>query len=288
MGHLNGRRRRARGLAGILLLGLLLLPAVRAEQPYIVMASTTSTAQSGLFEHLLPAFTAATGITVRVVAVGTGQALDIGRRGDADVVFVHDTAAEEAFVTEGHARARHDVMVNEFVLLGPTTDPAGARGNDARRAFASLAAHDGVFVSRGDNSGTHLAELRLWRAAGVTDAPARLGRYRACGCGMGQALNMAATLDGYVLADRATWLAFANRGNLAVLVAGDPGLRNPYGVLAVDPVRHPGVRAEPARRFVEWVLSEAGQARIAAFRIGGEQAFRPTARPAAAVIPAGR
>ena len=244
------------------------------------MASTTSTEQSGLFPHLLPAFTAATGIAVRVVAVGTGQALDMGRRGDADVLFVHDRAAEDQFVTEGFGLPRRDVMFNDFVLIGPTADPAGARGRDVAAALARLAASSGTFVSRGDKSGTHAAELRYWQIAGIDPAtkPGALD-YKACGCGMGPALNMAAATNAYVLADRGTWLGFRNRGDLRVLVEGDRRLFNPYGVIVVNPARHPHTKAALAQAFADWVVSPAGQARIAGFRIGGEPVFFPNAKP---------
>ena len=244
------------------------------------MASTTSTEQSGLFPHLLPAFTAATGIAVRVVAVGTGQALDMGRRGDADVLFVHDRAAEDQFVTEGFGLPRRDVMFNDFVLIGPTADPAGARGRDVAAALARLAASSGTFVSRGDKSGTHAAELRYWQIAGIDPAtkPGALD-YKACGCGMGPALNMAAATNAYLLADRGTWLGFRNRGDLRVLVEGDRRLFNPYGVIVVNPARHPHTKAALAQAFADWVVSPAGQARIAGFRIGGEPVFFPNAKP---------
>ena len=248
----------------------------------MVMASTTSTEQSGLFGHLLPAFKQATGIDVRVVAVGTGQALDAGRRGDADVVFVHDTAAEERFVAEGFSIARRNVMTNDFVLIGPRADPAGARGNDIAAALKKLAGAAQPFVSRGDKSGTHAAELRLWKVAGLDiGAPGtqKPTGYRDCGCGMGPALNMASATDAYVLADRGTWLSFKNRGELAVLVEGDRSLFNQYGVMVVNPARHPHVKAALAAQFVDWVVSPAGQATIAAYKVGGETLFFPNARP---------
>ncbi|MEI8266009.1 MAG: substrate-binding domain-containing protein [Betaproteobacteria bacterium] len=245
----------------------------------IVMASTTSTEQSGLFGHLLPAFKQATGIDVRVVAVGTGQALDTGRRGDADVVFVHDTAAEEKFVAEGFATQRRNVMYNDFVLIGPKTDPAGARGADIAASLKKLAASSQAFISRGDKSGTHAAELRLWKAAGVDVAATKPVAYRECGCGMGPALNMAASTNAYVLADRGTWLSFKNRGDLAILVEGDKTLFNQYGVMVVNPARHPHVKAAAAQRFADWVVSPAGQSAIAGYKIGSEQLFFPNARP---------
>jgi tungstate transport system substrate-binding protein len=246
-----------------------------AQQRFIVMASTTSTEQSGLFAHLLPAFKAASGIDVRVVALGTGQALDMARRGDADVVFVHDTAAEEKFVAEGFATQRWPVMVNDFVLIGPKTDPAGIKGKDVAAALAKLAAQGKPFVSRGDKSGTHAAELRYWRLAGIDAAANPPKAYQACGCGMGPALNIAASSNAYVLSDRGTWLAFKNRGDLAVLVEGDVRLLNPYGVMVVSPARHPHVKAALAQAFADWVVSPAGQASIADYKIGGETVFFP-------------
>lgn len=245
-----------------------------AAQP-IVVASTTSTEQSGLFGHILPIFAKASGIEVRVVALGTGQALDVGRRGDADVVFVHNTAAEEAFVAEGFGVERHPVMYNDFVLIGPATDPVGARGSDILGALKKIAASDAPFVSRGDRSGTHAAELRFWKDAGIeTD---RGSGYKECGCGMGPALNMAASMGAHVLADRGTWLSFRNRAGLALLVEGDERLFNQYGVIVVDPERHPHVKAVEAQRFVDWLISPEGQAAIAAYEIEGEQLFFPNA-----------
>jgi len=245
----------------------------QAQDKFIVMASTTSTEQSGLFGHLLPAFKAATGIDVRVVAVGTGQALDTGRRGDADIVFVHDTAAEQKFVAEGFATQRRDVMYNDFVLVGPKTDPAKARGNDIATALKTLAATPQPFVSRGDKSGTHAAELRLWKAAGIDLAASKPAGYRECGCGMGPALNMGSSTNAYVLTDRGTWLNFKNRGDLAILVEGDKTLFNQYGVMVVNPAKHPHVEAALAQQFADWVVSPAGQGVIAGYKIGGEPLF---------------
>ena len=251
--------------------------AAQAQDRFIVVASTTSTEQSGLFAHLLPAFKAATGIDVRVVALGTGQALDTARRGDADVVFVHDPVAEEKFVAEGFGVKRLPVMVNDFVLIGPKADPAGAKGHDVVVALQRIAASGAPFISRGDRSGTHAAELRFWKMAAI-DVEARKPRgYRACGCGMGPALNIAASQGGYVLADRGTWLGFRNRADLTLLVEGDRRLFNQYGVIAVNPARHPHVQAALAQRFVDWVVSPDGQSSIAAYRIGGEQLFFPNA-----------
>ncbi|WNO06363.1 extracellular solute-binding protein [Rhodoferax mekongensis] len=248
--------------------------AVHAQA--LVMASTTSTEQSGLFAHLLPAFKAATGVDVKVVAVGTGQAIDMGRRGDADVLFVHDQAAEEKLVQEGFATKRLPVMYNDFVLVGPAADPVGVRGKDILAAFKKLAASPASFISRGDRSGTHAAELRYWKAIG-TEAPKFAG-YRECGCGMGPALNIAASTAGYVLTDRGTWLNFKNRAGLVVLVEGDKQLFNQYGVLPVNPAKHPHVNAADAAKFVDWVTSAAGQGVIAGYKIGGEQLFFPHAK----------
>ena len=253
--------------------------AGHAQDRFITMASTTSTEQSGLFAHLLPAFKAATGIDVRVVAVGTGQALDTARRGDADLVFVHDTPAEEKFVAEGWSRKRLPVMYNDFVLVGPVGDPARTQGRDSVAALKKVAAQGSGFISRGDKSGTHAAELRLWKLAGIDLAAARPAGYKECGCGMGPALNIAAASNAYVLTDRGTWLNFKNRGELKVLVEGDRTLFNPYGVMVVDPARHPHVKAALAQAFADWVTAPAGQAVIASYRVGGEQAFFPDARP---------
>lgn len=256
---------------------------VGAQQRFIVMASTTSTEQSGLFAHLLPAFKAASGIDVRVVAQGTGQALDTARRGDADLVFVHDQAAEEKFVAEGFGIERRPVMYNDFVLVGARSDPAGVRGSDIAAALAKLAAQGAPFVSRGDKSGTHAAELRFWKLAQVDVATTPPKGYQACGCGMGPALNIAAQAQAYVLTDRGTWLNFKNRADLAVLVEGDKRLFNQYGVIVVDPARHPHVKREWAQAFADWVVSPAGQASIASYQIGGEPLFFPNAARGAAL-----
>ena len=246
-----------------------------ARSQSITLASTTSTEQSGLFAHLLPEFKKASGIDVRVVAVGTGQAIDMARRGDADVLFVHDQVAEERLVVEGGAVKRHPVMYNDFVLVGPKNDPAGVRGKDIAGALARLSAGNASFISRGDKSGTHVAELRYWTQAGLADKKG--AGYKECGCGMGPALNIAASAGGHVLTDRGTWLNFKNRADLAVLVEGDRRLFNQYGVMVVSPARHPHVKAIEAMKFVDWVVSAPGQASIAAYRIGGEQLFFPNA-----------
>lgn len=256
-------------------LGLAAPSAVWAQTRAIVVASTTSTEQSGLFGHLLPAFTQATGIEVKVVAVGTGQAIDMAKRGDADVLLAHDTAAEEKFVAEGFGLKRLPVMYNDFVLVGPAANPAGAQGRDVVQAFQKIEGQRAPFISRGDKSGTHAAELRYWVMAG-SSAPAFAG-YRACGCGMGPALNMAASLGAYTLADRGTWLAFKNRADLTVLVEGDARLFNPYGVIVVNPARHPHVRLPEAQKFADWLVSPAGQGVIAAYRINGQPLFFPNA-----------
>jgi tungstate transport system substrate-binding protein len=270
-------KRRAALFVMLVLSGLAGSGAATAQERSIVMASTTSTEQSGLFAHLLPAFKKATGIEVKVVALGTGQALDMGRRGDADLLFVHDQVAEEKFVAEGWGLKRSQVMYNDFVLVGPAADPAGTRGKDIVAALGKLGSGAASFISRGDKSGTHAAELRYWKAAGI-DAPAgKVGGYKECGCGMGPALNMASSTDAYALTDRGTWLAFKNRGALAVLVEGDTRLFNQYGVIAVNPARHPHTKTALAQAFADWVLSPAGQAAVAEYKIGGEQLFFPNA-----------
>lgn len=258
---------------GALALGLAASMAASAQS--IVMASTTSTEQSGLFGHLLPEFKKASGIDVKVVALGTGQALDMARRGDADLVFVHDPAAEAKFVAEGFGLQRRAVMYNDFVLIGPKADPVGTRGRDIVAALKKISAAQAAFVSRGDKSGTHAAELRFWAMAGLAEQPG--SGYKACGCGMGPALNIAASTGAYVLADRGTWLNFKNRADLALLVEGDKRLFNPYGVIVVNPARHPQVKLAEAQKFADWVVSPAGQAAIAAYRIAGEQLFFPNA-----------
>jgi tungstate transport system substrate-binding protein len=253
----------------------LLASASWAQAQSIVMSSTTSTEQSGLFSHLLPAFKKASGIDIKVVALGTGQALDMARRGDADVVFVHDQVAEEKFVADGFGLKRWPVMYNDFVLIGPKADPAGTKGKDIVAALSKLATSNSPFISRGDKSGTHAAELRFWKMANLADNKG--SAYRECGCGMGPALNIAASQGSYVLADRGTWLNFKNRADLAVLVEGDQRLFNQYGVMVVNPAKHPHVKQAEAQKFVDWVTSAAGQATIAEYKIGGEPLFFPNA-----------
>jgi tungstate transport system substrate-binding protein len=253
------------------------LPAL-AQERSITVASTTSTEQSGLFGHILPIFTRETGIAVRVVALGTGQALDVGRRGDADVVFVHDRAAEERFVAEGFGGPRRHVMFNDFVITGPTADPARIAGlGDTAEALRRIAAARAPFISRGDRSGTHAAELRLWQQASVDPATGRGQWYREVGQGMGPALNTAAAQGAYILADRGTWLSFRNRQDQRILIEGDTRLFNQYGVMLVNAQRHPHVKAADGQRFIDWLLSAAGQAAIAGYRINGEQLFFPNA-----------
>ena len=235
------------------------------------MASTTSTEQSGFFTYLLPEFRKASGIDIKVVAVGTGQALDMGRRGDADVLFVHDQPAEEKMVAEGQVLKRYPVMYNDFVLVGPAPDPARVKGRDIVEALKKLAAANAPFISRGDKSGTHAAELRYWAQAGLAGATGT--GYKACGCGMGPALNIGSSSSAYVLTDRGTWLNFRNRGDLVVLVEGDNRLFNQYGVMVVNPARHPQTKVAEAQKFVDWVISPAGQSVIAGYKIGGEQLF---------------
>jgi tungstate transport system substrate-binding protein len=249
-----------------------------SEEPFIVLASTTSTENSGLLAAILPLFESETGISVRVVAVGTGHALDMGRKGDADVLLVHDRESEDRFVAEGFGEARFDVMYNDFVLVGPKSDPAEVAGTrDMAGALGRIASRQATFASRGDDSGTHKAELRLWRAAGIDPGPSSGSWYRETGSGMGSTLNTAAGMGAYTLADRGTWLSFRNPGDLSIVVEGDPRLRNPYGVMLVNPARHPHVKAIEGRRFIRWLLSPTGQAAIEAFRIDGEALFRPNA-----------
>ena len=248
---------------------------VYAMAQSIVMSSTTSTEQSGLFGYLLPEFKKATGIDTKVVALGTGQALDMARRGDADVVFVHDQPAEEKFVAEGFGIKRFPVMYNDFVVVGPQADPANAKGNDIVAALKKIAASNAAFISRGDKSGTHAAEIRFWNQAAV--AAQKGSGYKECGCGMGPALNIGASTGAYVLTDRGTWLNFKNRADLKVLVEGDAKLFNQYGVMVVNPAKHAHVKQADAQKFVDWIVSANGQAAIAAYKIGGESVFFPNA-----------
>jgi tungstate transport system substrate-binding protein len=264
-------------MSRVFLLLLLALPA-QAQQKYITVASTTSTEQSGLFRHLLPIFERKTGIQVRVVSLGTGQALDVGRRGDADVVLVHARPLEEKFVAEGYGVKRYDVMYNDFVLIGPKSDPAAvAGGKDVVQAFRKIHKASAAFVSRGDNSGTHFAELEIWKAAGIDLAKQKGSWYRETGQGMGPALNTAAGMNAYILADRGTWLSFKNRADLVIVLEGDQRLFNQYGIILVNPAKHLGVKREMGQAFIDWLISSEGQEATAAYRIGGEQLFFPNA-----------
>ena len=255
---------------------LLSFPAI-AQERYITVASTTSTEQSGLFKHLLPIFRKKTGIQVRVVAQGTGQALDMGRRGDADVVFVHARPLEEKFVAEGYGVRRFEVMYNDFVLVGPKSDPAKVAGTkDIVGALRKIKAR-APFVSRGDRSGTHFAELQLWKAAGVDIEKEKGPWYRDTGSGMGPTLNTASAMNGYALSDRGTWLSFRNRGELAIAVEGDKRLFNQYGVILVNPAKHPHVKKQMGQALIDWLVSREGQEAIAGYQINGEQLFFPNA-----------
>jgi tungstate transport system substrate-binding protein len=251
-------------------------PAI-AQDRSIVVASTTSTQDSGLFGYLLPIFKARSGIAVKVIAQGTGQALDTARRGDADVVFVHAKSQEEKFLAEGFGVRRFDVMYNDFVLIGPRSDPAGVKGSDIETALKTIQAKRAPFVSRGDRSGTHSAELALWKQAGVDIAIAKGPWYREIGQGMGAALNTADAMNGYVLSDRGTWLSFKNRGDLEIVVEGDKRLFNQYGVMLVNPEKYPSVKKEFGQAFVDWLISAEGQAAIAGYKIDGQQLFFPDA-----------
>ncbi|TMV08970.1 extracellular solute-binding protein [Ruegeria sediminis] len=264
--------------AGAVALGLAAGTA-QAEESFIVVQSTTSTQNSGLLDYILPGFEAETGIDVRVVAVGTGQAIKNAMNGDGDVLLVHAKQAEEKFVAEGWGVERFDVMYNDFVLVGPRSDPAKVKGGtDIVAALTAISDTRAPFVSRGDNSGTHKAELRHWKEAGIDVADASGNWYRETGSGMGATLNVASGMDAYALTDRATWLAFGNKGKLNILVEGDPKLFNQYGVILVNPDKHPGVRVAAAQRFIDWLLSEEGQAAIASFKLDGEQLFFPNAQ----------
>ena len=266
------------GMIWRILLALCVATAAQGQEKFITVASTTSTEQSGLFKHLLPVFQQKTGIQVRVVALGTGQALDMGRRGDADVVFVHAKPLEEKFVAEGSGVRRFDVMVNDFILVGPKSDPAKVAGSkDIVGAFQKLKSAHAPFASRGDKSGTHFAEVELWKVAGI-DVSKEKGWYRETGSGMGPTLNTASAMNAYALTDRGTWLSFKNRGDLVIVVEGDQKLFNQYGVILVNPAKHPHVKKDMGQAFVDWVISPEGQKAIAGYRIGGEQLFFPNAK----------
>jgi tungstate transport system substrate-binding protein len=269
---------RGSSLASAVLVGILVNSApAMAEDRSIVVASTTSTQDSGLFGYLLPIFKAKTGIEVKVIAQGTGQALDTARRGDADVVFVHAKAQEEKFLAEGFGVRRFDVMYNDFVLIGPKRDPAGVKGKDIAAALKAIQAKAAPFVSRGDRSGTHSAELALWKQAGIDIAGSKGPWYREIGQGMGAALNTASAMNGYVLSDRGTWISFKNRGDLEIAVEGDKRLFNQYGVMLVNPAKYPTVKKELGQTFVDWLVSPDGQAAIASYKIDGQQLFFPNA-----------
>jgi len=266
-------------IRGLLALALCFSFSIEAQQRFITVASTTSTEQSGLFKHLLPAFEKKTGIQVRVVALGTGQSLDMGKRGDADVVFVHAKQLEEKFVAEGYGVKRFEVMYNDFILVGPKSDPARVGGGkDIVTALQKIKAAQAPFASRGDKSGTHFAELQLWKAAGIDIARDKGPWYRDTGSGMGPTLNTAAGMNAYALTDRGTWLSFKNRADLVISVEGDQRLFNQYGVILVNPAKHPHVKKEIGQAFVDWVISPEGQKAIAEYKIGGEQLFFPNAK----------
>lgn len=262
---------------GIAVLLTLLCAPVSAQDQTITVASTTSTQDSGLFDYLLPIVRDKTGVDVKVLAQGTGQALDTARRGDVDVVFVHAKSAEEKFLAEGFGVKRYPVMYNDFVLIGPKNDPAGIRGLDVIASLQAIEKKAAPFISRGDRSGTHIAELALWKDAGIDVTKDRGTWYKEIGQGMGAALNVASASNAYVLADRGTWLAFKNRGDLAILVEGDKRLFNQYGVMLVNPAKHPTVRKEAGQRFIDWLVSPEGQKAIAGYKIGGQQLFYPNA-----------
>ena len=277
--HIHMQRTLVGALVSAALMALTGLASVSAaaQDTSIVVSSTTSTEQSGLFGFLLPQFEKASGIKVKVVALGTGQALDVGRRGDADVVFVHDQPAEEKFVAEGAGVERIAVMYNDFVLVGPADDPAKAAGKDIVAGLKAVYAAKAAFVSRGDRSGTHAAELRYWKQASLDPAGEKAAWYRDTGSGMGPALNTAAAMNAYLLADRGTWLSFKNRQNLKIIVEGDSKLFNQYGVILVNPKRHPHVKSAAGQKFIDWLVGPEGQNTIAAYKIGGEQLFFPNA-----------
>jgi len=266
-------------LAVVALSGLLWLnTAAQAEKPFITVASTTSTANSGLFDYILPMFTKKTGVDVRVVAVGTGQAIRLARKGDADVLFVHHRPSEEKFVADGFGVKRYDVMYNDFIIVGPKDDPAGIMGgHDAAKAVAEIATKKSVFVSRGDDSGTNKRERSLWKAAGVDPVKHSGKWYRESGSGMGATLNTAVAMNGYTLADRGTWLSFKNRGPLEIMVEGDTRLMNPYGVMLVSPKKYPHVKAKEGQMFIDWLISSEGQTAIGNYKINGKILFKPDA-----------
>jgi tungstate transport system substrate-binding protein len=265
-------------VAVAVLLAVIAMPTLAAER-FITVASTTSTENSGLFGFLLPKFQQATGIEVRVVAVGTGQAIKNAERGDADVLFVHHRPSEEQFVAQGFGVKRHDVMYNDYVLIGPQTDPAGVKGmKDTVAALTQIAATAAPFVSRGDDSGTHKLEMSLWEATGIDVKKASGSWYREAGSGMGATLNTASGLDGYTISDRGTWISFKNKGRLAIVVEGDPRLFNQYGVILVDPAKHAHVKAKDGQVFIDWLISDQGQKAIADFQVEGQQLFFPNAK----------
>ena len=256
---------------------ILATPAL-AQEKSIVVASTTSTQDSGLFEYLLPLYKQKTGVTVKVVSQGTGQALDTGRRGDADVVFVHAKSAEEKFLAEGQGVKRFPVMYNDFVLIGPKSDPAGIKGmKDVGQAFKTIMVKQAAFISRGDRSGTHVAELALWKASGIDIEKDKGAWYKSIGQGMGAALNTAGAGNAYVLSDRGTWIHYKNKGDLQILVEGDKRMFNQYGIMLVNPEKHPNVKKELGQQFIDWVISPEGQKAIANYKINGEQLFYPNA-----------
>ncbi len=264
-------------IAAAALAAILTSPAF-AQEKSIVVASTTSTQDSGLFEYLLPIYKAKTGVTVKVISQGTGQALDTGRRGDADVVFVHAKSAEEKFLADGNGVKRFPVMYNDFVLIGPKSDPAGIKGaKDVAKALHMIKDKQAAFISRGDKSGTHSAELKLWKEAGIDIEKDKSAWYKSIGQGMGAALNTAGAGNGYVLSDRGTWIHFKNKGDLAVLVEGDKRMFNQYGVMLVNPAKHPNVKKELGQQFIDWLISTEGQKAIADYQINGEQLFYPNA-----------
>ena len=274
-------RTRIKRRAVVLALGALAIAAAaHSESRSITVASTTSTQNSGLFDWLLPQFTGETGIEVQVVAVGTGQAIRIATNGDADLLLVHHEPSERKFVADGLGLARHPIMHNDFVLVGPVADPAGIRGmSDITKALRRIGESEQVFVSRGDDSGTHKKELELWNASGFDPRPASGSWYREAGSGMGATLNTASAMGAYTLSDRATWVSFGNKGDVEILLQGDPPLNNPYAAIVVNPQRHPHVRVEEAQAFVDWLTSARGQAAIAAFRVDGQQLFFPDVVP---------